>query len=71
MQDAPYQNLTAYTEVLQDGMFNLIRSGKMSFASATALSLSPDAAHEFNRDARQISRQDRAAAAGNLATIPK
>jgi succinyl-CoA:acetate CoA-transferase len=51
LQDAPYDNLTAYTEVLQDGMFNLIRSGKMSFASATALSLSPDAAEEFNRDA--------------------
>ena len=51
LQHAPYDNLTAYTEVLQDGMFNLIRSGKMSFASATALSLSPDAAEEFNRDA--------------------
>ncbi|MGO9391083.1 acetyl-CoA hydrolase/transferase family protein [Rhodoblastus sp.] len=51
LQGAPYDNLTAYTEVLQDGMFNLLRSGKMSFASATALSLSPDAAHEFNRDA--------------------
>ena len=53
LQFAPYDNLTAYTEVLQDGMFNLIRSGKMSFASATALSLSPDAAEEFNRDAAQ------------------
>lgn len=51
LQHAPWDNLTAYTEVLQDGMFNLIRSGKMSFASATALSLSPEAAHEFNRDA--------------------
>ena len=51
LQHSPYENLTAYTEVLQDGMFNLIRSGKMSFASATALSLSPDAAEEFNRDA--------------------
>ncbi len=51
LQGGAFDNLTAYTEVLQDGMFNLIRSGKMSFASATALSLSPDAAHEFNRDA--------------------
>ncbi|MCW2273178.1 succinate CoA transferase [Rhodoblastus acidophilus] len=50
LQDAPYDNLMAYTEVLQDGMFNLLRSGKMSFASATALSLSPEAAEEFNRD---------------------
>ncbi|HUO54172.1 MAG TPA: acetyl-CoA hydrolase/transferase family protein [Rhodoblastus sp.] len=51
LQSAPYNNLTAYTEVLQDGMFNLIRSGKMIFASGTALSLSPNAAEEFNRDA--------------------
>jgi succinyl-CoA:acetate CoA-transferase len=51
LQGGAFDNLTAYTEVLQDGMFNLIRSGKMSFASATALSLSPDAAQEFNRDA--------------------
>ncbi len=51
LQAAPYDNLMAYTEVLQDGMFNLIRSGKMSFASATALSLSPQAADEFNAHA--------------------
>jgi succinyl-CoA:acetate CoA-transferase len=51
LQNAPYDHLTAYTEVLQDGMFNLLRSGKMRFASATALSLSPDAADEFNTHA--------------------
>ena len=51
LQAAPYENLTAYTEVLQDGMFSLLKSGKMAFASATALSLSPEAAAEFNRDA--------------------
>ena len=57
LQDAPYDNLEAYTEVLQDGMFNLIRSGKMSFASATALSLSPEAAEEFNRDVAKYSHK--------------
>jgi len=44
----PFDNLTAYTEVLQDGMLEMLRSGKMSFASATALSLSPDASRYFN-----------------------
>ncbi len=44
------RGLTAYTEVLQDGMLNLIRSGRMAFASATALSLSSDAALSFNRE---------------------
>ncbi len=46
----PFENLTAYTEVLQDGMLELIKQGKMSFASATALSLSPEAMEEFERD---------------------
>jgi succinyl-CoA:acetate CoA-transferase len=50
LADGPFENLTAYTEVLQDGMLHLIKSGKMSFASATAFSLSPEAAEELNRD---------------------
>jgi succinyl-CoA:acetate CoA-transferase len=36
--------------VLQDGMLNLIRSGRMVLASATALSLSSEAAILFNRE---------------------
>jgi succinyl-CoA:acetate CoA-transferase len=51
LEDGPFDNLTAYTEVLQDGMLQLIRAGKMSLASATAVSLSPEAAAGFNRDA--------------------
>ncbi|GLH78966.1 acetyl-CoA hydrolase [Bradyrhizobium sp. SSBR45G] len=50
LDDGPFPHLTAYTEVLQDGMLNLIRSGRMDLASATALSLSSDAALEFNRE---------------------
>ena len=50
LQHGPFTGLSAFTEVLQDGMLNLIKSGKMEFASATALSLSPEAAEEFNRD---------------------
>ena len=44
----PFNNLSAYTEVLQDGMLDMLKSGKMRSASATALSLSPEAAHYFN-----------------------
>ena len=36
----PFEGLTAFTEVIQDGMLQLLRSGKMVHASATALSLS-------------------------------
>ncbi len=46
----PFQDLTAFTEVLQDGMLNLIKQGKMAFASATALSLSDEAMEEFERN---------------------
>jgi succinyl-CoA:acetate CoA-transferase len=50
LEDGPFEGLTAYAEVLQDGMLNLIRSGRMTLASATALSLSADAAILFNRE---------------------
>ncbi|MBP7454159.1 MAG: acetyl-CoA hydrolase/transferase family protein [Ottowia sp.] len=44
----PFTNLTAYTEVLQDGMLDMLRSGKLSSASCTALSLSAESAEYFN-----------------------
>ena len=50
LNKGPFENLTAYTEVLQDGMLDMVRSGKLSFASATALSLSPQATEEFNQN---------------------
>ncbi|WP_407051953.1 acetyl-CoA hydrolase/transferase family protein [Methyloraptor flagellatus] len=50
LQTSPFEEMTAYTEVLQDGMLNLLRSGKLAFASATALSLSPAGNEAFERD---------------------
>ena len=50
LNKSPFENMTAYTEVLQDGMLDMVRSGKLSCASATALSLSPQATEEFNRN---------------------
>ncbi|MDO4895846.1 MAG: acetyl-CoA hydrolase/transferase family protein [Moraxella sp.] len=48
--DAPFDDLTGYTEVLQDGMLDLILAKKMKTASATALSFSPDALERFNEN---------------------
>ncbi|MFV0428766.1 MAG: acetyl-CoA hydrolase/transferase family protein [Arachnia sp.] len=47
----PFDNLTSYTEVIQDGMVDLIDSGKLLVASATAFSLSPEAAKRMNESA--------------------
>ncbi|WP_022982373.1 succinate CoA transferase, partial [Ideonella sp. B508-1] len=52
--DSPFENLTAYTEVLQDGMLELLKSGKMSTASATAFSLSPTALEELTANLDQF-----------------
>jgi succinyl-CoA:acetate CoA-transferase len=46
----PFENLTAFTEVLQDGMLALLRSGTLSQVSATALSLSEAGAAAFDAD---------------------
>ncbi|SNS39164.1 succinyl-CoA:acetate CoA-transferase [Sphingomonas laterariae] len=46
--DGPFDNLTAYTEVIQDGMLDLMNSGRLRFASGTAFSLSPEAAASLN-----------------------
>ncbi|MDK4688030.1 acetyl-CoA hydrolase/transferase family protein [Kingella negevensis] len=48
LQDSPFSELTGFTEVLQDGMLDLILSGKMQSASATALSFSPEALQRFD-----------------------
>ena len=50
LNEGPFENLTAYTEVLQDGMLAMIKSGKLKSASATAFSLSTAALAELNAD---------------------
>ncbi|WP_043150855.1 acetyl-CoA hydrolase/transferase family protein [Sphingobium sp. Ant17] len=46
----PFEQMTAFTEVIQDGMLDLLDSGKLRMASATAFSLSPNAAARLNAD---------------------
>ena len=48
--DAPFEGMSAYNEVIQDGMLDLLAAGKLQVASATAFSLSPEAAAKLNAD---------------------
>jgi len=50
LDGGPFPPLTAYTEVIQDGMLRLLRSGAMSVASATGFSLSEDGFAELHAD---------------------
>ena len=50
LEEGPFENLTSYTEVIQDGMLRLLKSGKLTSASATAFSLSPVWQTEVNAD---------------------
>jgi len=43
-----YRGLTAYTEVIQDGMLKLLKDGVLKMASATSFSLSRAGVDEFN-----------------------
>jgi succinyl-CoA:acetate CoA-transferase len=53
LMDAPFENMTAYTEVIQDGMLDLLNTGKLRMASATSFSLSPTAAEAMNANMSQ------------------
>jgi len=48
LDDGPFHPLTAYTEVIQDGMLALLNSGTMSTISATAFSLSEEGAADLH-----------------------
>src|SRR5690606_12003661 len=45
-----FRGLTAFTEVIQDGMLELIGNGTIDMASATSFSLSPEGVDEFVRN---------------------
>ncbi len=47
LREGGFSGLTAYTEVIQDGMLELIEHGTIEVASSTALSLSPEAVARF------------------------
>ena len=45
-----FEHLTCYTEVVQDAMLDLIRSGKVEEASSTSITLSPEGLERFYRE---------------------
>src|SRR6202142_4369268 len=57
LEEGPFEGLTSYTEVIQYGMIRLLKSGKLTCASATAFSLSPQMLTEVN--ANMASYRDR------------
>ncbi len=47
LSDCQFENLTIYSEVLQDSVLDLIDGGKVNFASATSLTISPERLEDF------------------------
>jgi succinyl-CoA:acetate CoA-transferase len=52
-----FENMTSYTEVIQDGMLDLLDSGKLRIASATAFSVSPEGQTRFNKNIDKYRKQ--------------
>ncbi len=50
LEEGNFENLSSYTEVIQDGMIRLLKSGKLTSVSATAFSLGPEMMTEVNAD---------------------
>ncbi len=48
LRDAPFGEMTAYTEVIQEGMLDLIDAGVITVASACAVTLGPERSQKFN-----------------------
>ena len=54
--DSNLSDLTVYTEVIQDGMLDLIDAGKLNFASGTAFSPSPDGLKRFYKNVSEYKK---------------
>ena len=52
-----FKNLSVYTEVIQDGMFDLIDEGKIDMISGTSLSPSPDGLKRFYANIEKYSKK--------------
>ncbi|HKM28179.1 MAG TPA: acetyl-CoA hydrolase/transferase family protein [Anaerovoracaceae bacterium] len=48
--ESEFENLTCYTEVVQDSMMELLRCGKATIASTTSLTPSPEAQEQFEKE---------------------
>jgi succinyl-CoA:acetate CoA-transferase len=57
LNEGHFENMTSYTEVVQDGMLDLLDSGKLRVASATAFSVSPEGQERFNKNIDRYRKQ--------------
>ncbi len=57
LNEGHFENMTSYTEVVQDGMLDLLDSGKLRIASATAFSVSPEGQQRFNKNIDRYRKQ--------------
>jgi succinyl-CoA:acetate CoA-transferase len=57
LMNGRFSNLTAYTEVIQDGMLDLMTAGKLETASATAFSLSSEMTDYLNSNMEEYQKR--------------
>ena len=57
LNEGPFEQMTSYTEVVQDGMLDMLDSGKLTVASATAFSVSPEGQVRFNKNIDRYRKQ--------------
>lgn len=57
LNEGKFENMTSFTEVVQDGMLDLLDSGKLRVASATAFSVSPDGQKRFDKNIDRYRKQ--------------
>ena len=57
LNEGPFEQMISYTEVVQDGMLDMLDSGKLTAASATAFSVSPEGQIRFNKSIDRYRKQ--------------
>jgi succinyl-CoA:acetate CoA-transferase len=57
LNEGPFDRMISYTEVIQDGMLDMLDSGKLTAASATAFSVSPEGQVRFNKNIDRYRKQ--------------
>jgi succinyl-CoA:acetate CoA-transferase len=57
LNEGPFEQMLSYTEVIQDGMLDMLDSGKLKAASATAFSVSPEGQVRFNKQIDKYRKQ--------------
>jgi succinyl-CoA:acetate CoA-transferase len=57
LNEGPFDRMLSYTEVIQDGMLDMLDSGKLLAASATAFSVSPEGQVRFYKNIEQYRKQ--------------